>query len=66
MNSFFIDFAVSTLITLLRALHLDTATRGAYRKVFLKVFALIWGVFGSDPDFQAVVGVESPVPPVLP
>lgn len=34
----------------------DPKTRGTYKAVILKVFKVIWTQFGSDAEFQDVIG----------
>lgn len=34
----------------------DPNNRAKYKAVILKVFKVIWTLFGTDPEFQAVVG----------
>lgn len=34
----------------------DSNLRAKYKPVILKVFKVIWAIFGTDPEFQAVIG----------
>jgi hypothetical protein len=61
MDVFWIDFAFSIVIQLLRSLVTNPESKAKYEKVFLKVFTLIWGAFQTDNRFRAVVGL--PVEP---
>lgn len=62
MKDLWIDFGVSTVITLLRQFAAGSLPSQAYRKIFLKIFTLIWGVFSSDQDFRDVVGLSDGLP----
>ncbi len=59
MNNWWIDFAFSVVITLLRQIVGDPPEKAAYSKIFLKVFSLIWGNFQNDQRFRAVVGLPA-------
>jgi hypothetical protein len=51
LEDLIINFGVSALLTAIK----NPQKKKDLRKVFLKVFTVIWQAFASDPDFQAVV-----------
>jgi len=65
MDSFWFNFVLAQVSILMHYLMAKHDQKGAFHKVALEAFAAIWRVFGDDPEFQAVVGVETPVPPVV-
>jgi hypothetical protein len=57
VESYWLNFGFSLVITLLQGLVLDPAKKAAYERVFLKIFSLIWVSFQSDERFRKVVGL---------
>ena len=55
MEEILINMGVSALLVAVK----NKDKQGKMRKVFLKVFKAIWLQFGSDKEFQEVVGVSS-------
>lgn len=50
------DFLINAAFTWVLSAIKDPNTRSKYKAVILKVFKVIWTQFGTDPEFQTVVG----------
>lgn len=55
-----IDFAISTVFTLLRGIVKDPKRKEAYKRVFLKIRDTITLVYGDDPLFAVPVEEVKP------
>lgn len=59
MNEFLIDFAISTVFTLLKGLVKDPKRKEAYKRVFLKIRDTITVVYDGDSLFAVPVAEET-------
>ena len=50
--------AITTVIGLLRQITQSQGGKSQYFKVFVKVFASIWQVYGDNPEFVAAVQLK--------
>lgn len=52
MDSVFLDFAISTILTTLRLSFKNPQRKAKLKSAMLKIQATIQAVFGDDPDFN--------------
>jgi len=52
MDSFLVDFAISVILTTVRAVVKNPGKKAAMKKVFLKVVNSIRAAYQDDPDFD--------------